>query len=100
MPLVPHNPAPVTKIRFDNGNTVTIRDGFVQASPPELTAIIDTLAATLPGYGSVPFVLDEDFNIAEGLIRIGSKSGVVSIHLTFGLQDRAKALWQNRQILA
>ena len=58
------------KIRFDNGNTVTIREGFVQSSPPELTAIIDALAATLPGYGSIPFILDEDFNIAQGLIRM------------------------------
>jgi hypothetical protein len=54
----------MVKIRFDNGNTVTIRDGFIQASPPELTAIIDTLAATLPGYCEMPFILDEDFNIA------------------------------------
>jgi hypothetical protein len=60
----------MTKIRFDNGNTATIRDGFVQASPPELTAIIDALAATLPGYGSIPFILDEDFNIAQGLNRM------------------------------
>jgi hypothetical protein len=60
----------MTKIRFDNGNTVTIREDFVQASTPELTAIIDTLAATLPGYGSIPFILDEDFNIAQGLVRM------------------------------
>ena len=24
-----HDPNPMTKIRFDNGNTVTIREGFV-----------------------------------------------------------------------
>jgi hypothetical protein len=24
----------------------------------------------LPGYGSIPFILDEDFNIAQGLIRM------------------------------
>jgi len=30
----------------------------------------ETLAATLPGYGSIPFILDEDFNIAQGLIRM------------------------------
>jgi len=59
----------MTKIRFDYC-TVTIRDGFIQASPPELTAITDTLAATLPGYDSIPFILDGDFNIAEGLIRM------------------------------
>jgi hypothetical protein len=47
-----------------------LRCSCSQASPPELTAIIDTLAATLPGYGSIPFILDEDFNIAEGLIRM------------------------------
>jgi hypothetical protein len=67
----------MTKIRFDNGITVTIRDGFVQASPPELSAIIDTLAATLPGYGSVPFVVDEDFNIAQGLIRMAGAGKIV-----------------------
>jgi hypothetical protein len=70
VPLVPQTPTLMTEIRFDNGNAVTIRDGWVQASPPELTAIIDTLAATLPGYGKMPFILDEDFNIAEGLIRM------------------------------
>ena len=58
----------MTKIRFDNGITVTIRDSFVQAPSPTLTAILDLLASTLPGYGSIPFVLDEDFNIAQGLI--------------------------------
>ena len=60
----------MTKIRFDNGITVTISDGWVQAPSPTLTAILDTLAATLPGYGSIPFILDEDFNIAQGLIRM------------------------------
>ena len=69
VPLVPHDPHPMTKIRFDNGITVTIRDGLVQPVA-ELTAILDTLAATLPGYGSIPFILDEDFNIAQGLIRM------------------------------
>jgi hypothetical protein len=59
----------MTKIRFDYG-TVTIRDGALQAPSPTLTAILDTLAATLPGYGSVPFILDEGFNIAQGLIRM------------------------------
>jgi len=63
-------PTPMTKIRFDNGITVTIRDGVIQAPSPTLTAILDTLAATLPGYGRIPFILDEDFNIAQGLIRM------------------------------
>ena len=67
----------MTKIRFDNGNTVTIRDGFVQASPAELTAIVDALGATLPGYGSIPFILDEDFNIAQGLIRMAGVGKIV-----------------------
>jgi hypothetical protein len=58
----------MTKIRFDNGNTVTISDGVIQASSPTLTALLDALAATLPGYGCIPFVLDEDFNIARGII--------------------------------
>jgi hypothetical protein len=58
----------MTKIRFDNGNIVTVRDGFVQAPSPTLTAILDTLAATLPGYGSLPFELDADYNIARGII--------------------------------
>ena len=60
----------MTKIRFDNGITVTIRDSFVQAPSPTLTAIMDTLASRLPGYGSLPFELDADFNVAEGLIRL------------------------------
>ena len=46
----------MTAIRFDNGSTVTIRDGFVQALSPTLTALLDTLATTLPGYGSIPFI--------------------------------------------
>lgn len=64
----PLDPTPMTKIRFDNGCTVTIRDGIVQAPTPTLTAILDMLASRLPGYASIPFVLDEDFNIARGLI--------------------------------
>ena len=71
------DPAPVTKIRFENGNAVTIREGFVQASPPELTAIIDALAAALPGYGKMPFILDEDVNIAQGFIRMAGAGKIV-----------------------
>ena len=67
----------MTKIRFDNGITVTIRDGVIQAPSPTLTAILDTLAATLPGYGRIPFILDEDFNIAQGLIRIAGVGKIV-----------------------
>jgi hypothetical protein len=59
----------MTKIRFNSG-TVTISDGVVQASSPTLTALLNTLAATLPSYGSIPFILDEDFNITQGLIRM------------------------------
>ena len=66
-PLVP-DPNPVTKIRFDYC-TVTINDGVIQAPSPTLAALLDAPAATLPGYDSIPFILDEDFNIAEGLIR-------------------------------
>ncbi len=33
-----------------------------------MTAFLDTLAATLPGYGSPPFEQDADFNIARGII--------------------------------
>jgi hypothetical protein len=57
--------------------TVTIRYGWVQASTRELTGIIDTLAATFPGYSSIPFILDEDFNIAQGLILIASVGKIV-----------------------
>ena len=64
----------MTKIRFDDGITITIRDGFAQASPSELTAI---MPATLPGYGSIPFILDEDFNITQGLIRIAGVGKIV-----------------------
>ena len=42
---------------------------MIQASSPILTAIFETLAATLPGHGGLPFILNEDFNIAQGLIR-------------------------------
>ena len=69
-PTLTLDPHPMTKIRFDNGITVTISDGFVQARSPTLTALLNTLAAKLPGYGGIPFVLDEDFNIAQGLISI------------------------------
>jgi hypothetical protein len=53
VPLVP-DPDPITKVRFDCC-TATMREGFVQAPSPTLTAILDVLAATLPGYGSIPF---------------------------------------------
>jgi len=43
----PPTPAPMTKIRFDNGITVTIRDGWVAVPTPELTAILGTLAAKI-----------------------------------------------------
>jgi len=58
---------PMAKIRFDYA-TVTISDGVIQAPSPTLTALLDTLAATIPGYGSLPFEFDADFNIARGLI--------------------------------
>ena len=59
------NPDPMTEIRFDSGIIVTIRDGFVEAPSPAMTALIDALAATLP-----PFAADAD--IARGIIeRIG-----------------------------
>jgi len=74
---LPSTPTPRFTIRFDNGNTVTIRDGWIQSSSPELTAMIDTLAATLPACGSVPFILDEDFNIAHGLIRMAGAGKIV-----------------------
>jgi hypothetical protein len=38
---------------------------------------MDTLAATLPGYGGIPFILDEDFNIAQGLIRMAGVGKIV-----------------------
>ncbi len=61
------------KIRFASGITVTIQDGVLAAPTMELTALLDTLAATLPGYGTSSFELDQDFNIARGIIeRIGA----------------------------
>ena len=65
-PLVP-DPTPMTQIRFDYC-TVTISDGVILAPSPTLTASLNTLAATLPGYGSLPFELDADYNIARGII--------------------------------
>jgi hypothetical protein len=35
---------------------------------PTLTGLLNVLAATLPGYGSLPFELDADSNIAQGII--------------------------------
>ena len=62
----------MTKIRFDYC-TVTISDGSVQAPSPTLTALLDMLAAMLPGYGSLPFELDADYNIARSIIeKIGA----------------------------
>jgi hypothetical protein len=58
----------MTKIRFDSGSTVTIRDGFVEAPSLTMTAPLDTLAATLPGYGSLPFEMDADYNFTRGII--------------------------------
>jgi hypothetical protein len=57
----------MTKIRFDYG-TVTISDGVIQASSPTLTALLDAVVATIPGFGSIPFALYEDYNIARGII--------------------------------
>jgi hypothetical protein len=53
------------KIQFDYV-AVTITDGFVLAPSPTLTGLLNVLAATLPGYGSLPFELDADYNIARG----------------------------------
>jgi hypothetical protein len=47
VPLVP-DPNPMTKIRFDYGITVTIRDGVIQAPSPTLTAILDALTGSHP----------------------------------------------------
>ena len=57
----------MTKIRFDYC-TVTISDGVIQAPSPTLIALLDALAATVPGYGSLLFELDADYNIARGII--------------------------------
>jgi len=46
-------PNPMTQIQFDYGN-VTISDGVIQAPSPTITALLDTLATALPGYGSIP----------------------------------------------
>ena len=57
----------MTKIRFDYG-IVTISDGVIQAPSPTLTALLDTLAATIPGFGSTQLALHEDYNITRGII--------------------------------
>lgn len=75
----------MVKIRFDSGGVVIIRDGLIQARSPTLTAILDTLAATLPGYGSLPFELDGDYNIAQGLIE---QVGVGEIVWRSACEDR------------
>jgi len=64
----------MTHIRFESGITVTIRDGFVEAPSPTLTAMLDTLAATLP-----PFEADAD--MARGIIeKIGLGEIVAPIY--------------------
>ena len=60
---------PITQIQFDYSN-VTISGGVIQVPSPTITALLDTLAAAPSGCGSMPCVLDEDFNIAQGLIRM------------------------------
>ena len=61
------------KVRFDNGITVTIPDGVLTAPTQELTALLDTLASTLPGYGSSRLNWRQDYNIARGIIeKIGA----------------------------
>jgi hypothetical protein len=76
----------MTKIRFDNGITVTIRDGIVQAPSPTLTAFLVTLAATLPGYRSLQFEMDADYNIARGIIeKIGVGKIVTRRSLEIGI---------------
>jgi hypothetical protein len=82
------DPDPMTQIRFDSRITVTIRDGWLAAPTPELTAILDTLAGALPGYGSIPFMLDEDFNIAQGLVRMVGVGKVVRRDKLLPLQTR------------
>ena len=62
------NPNPMIKIQFASGITVTIQDGALAAPIMELTALLDALAATLPGYGTLPFEPDGDYNIALGII--------------------------------
>jgi hypothetical protein len=67
----------MTKIRFDSGSTVTIRDGLFQRPSPTLTAFLDTLAATLLGYGSLPFEMDAAYNFTRGIIgKIGVRKNV------------------------
>ena len=41
------------KIQFASGITVIIHNGLVNSPTMELTALLDTLASTLPGYGSL-----------------------------------------------
>jgi len=66
-PTLTLDPDPMTKIRFDCG-IVTIGDGVIQAPSPTLSALLSALAATIPGYGCLPFELDADYNIARGII--------------------------------
>jgi hypothetical protein len=74
--LDPRTP-PLPKFDSITESFVTTRDGWLAAPTPELTAILDLLAAPLPGYGSVPFILDEDFALAQGLIRMAGAGKIV-----------------------
>jgi len=42
-----------------------------------IAALLDTLAATLPVYGSVPFEMDVDYNSARGIIEKNSVGKIV-----------------------
>jgi hypothetical protein len=84
----------MSKIQFDSGITVTIRDGFVQAPSPTLTAILDTLAATLPGYGAPPFEVDADYYIARDIIE---KIGVGKIVSSRFNRCRPEDIGRDRQ---
>jgi hypothetical protein len=44
---------------------------------PMIAALLDTLAATLPVYGSVPFEMDVDYNSARGIIEKNSVGKIV-----------------------
>ncbi len=70
------------QIRFDSGIIVTIQDGTLAAPTMELTALLDTLASRLPGYGSLPFEQDQDYKIARGIIeKIGAGKIVLNSRL-------------------
>ena len=112
----------MTKIRFDNGSTVTITDSVVQAPSPTLTALLDTLAApaAAPAASSVdlagvldklaaknPEKLDWKRSIADLMKLVGMDSSLCArkelaqdLHYSGDMNDSAAMnMWLHEEVM-